>query len=65
MTSKEQDILKQKKKQIKAILATMRTENNSIANRLASIVAIVGSTRASQVGIDVMISELEAKLKKI
>ncbi|MBA7609101.1 hypothetical protein ES703_16288 [subsurface metagenome] len=65
MTAKKQDIKKQKKKQIKVCLARIRTENNAIAKRLASIIVIVGSTRASQLGIDAMITELEAKLKKI
>lgn len=63
MNSQEKNILKQEKKQIKACLAAIRTENNAIAKRLASIIVIVGSTRASQVGIDVMITDLEEKIK--
>ncbi|MBA7472804.1 hypothetical protein ES707_08136 [subsurface metagenome] len=54
----------QEKKQIKACLAKIRTENNAIAKRLASIISLVGSARASQVGIDVMLTDLEEKLNK-
>ena len=64
MTPKEQDIIKQEREQIKAFLAAIRTENNAIANRLASIISLVGSARASQVGIDVMLTDLEEKLNK-
>jgi len=56
---------KQEKEQIKGCLATIRTENNAIAKRLASIIVIVGSTRASQLSIDAMITDLEKKLNKI
>jgi len=55
--------LLQERKQIKSSLEAIRTENNAIANRLASIIVIVGSTRASQVGIDVMLTDLEEKIK--
>jgi len=55
--------MREEQKQIKALLKAIRTENNAIAKRLASIIVIVGSTRASQVGIDVMISDLQEKIK--
>ncbi|MBA7667428.1 hypothetical protein ES703_75516 [subsurface metagenome] len=64
MTPKEQSIINQERKQIRAFVAAIRTENNAIAKRLASIIAIVGSTRASQLGIDLMITDLEEKLGK-
>ncbi|GAI85505.1 unnamed protein product, partial [marine sediment metagenome] len=41
----------------------IRTENNTIAKRLASIIVIVKSMRASQLGIDLMITDLEEKIK--
>ena len=63
MTPKEKDILDKERKQLKAFLEAIRTENNAIANRLASIIAIVKSTRASQLGIDIMLTELEEKIK--
>ncbi len=59
----ERSKMKEEQKQIRAFLAAVRTENNAIAKRLASIIAIVKSMRASQLGIDVMISDLEEKLK--
>ncbi|MBA7602360.1 hypothetical protein ES703_09449 [subsurface metagenome] len=64
MTPKEKSIIKQERKQMKACLAAIRTENNAIAKRLASIISLVGSARASQVGIDVMLTDLEEKLNK-
>ncbi|MBA7701177.1 hypothetical protein ES703_109910 [subsurface metagenome] len=60
---KEKNILSNERKQIRAFLAAIRTENNAVANRLASIIAIVKSTRASQLGIDVMITDLEENMK--
>lgn len=63
MNSQEQDIIKQEKEQIRAFLAAIRTENKAIGNRLASIITIVGSARASQLGIDVMLTDLEEKIK--
>ncbi|GAI96205.1 unnamed protein product [marine sediment metagenome] len=62
MTPTEKSIIDKERKQVKAFLAAIRTENNAIAKRLASIIVIVGSTRASQLGIDLMITELEEKL---
>jgi len=64
MNCQEKNIIKQEKKQIKAGLATIRTENNAIGKRLGSMIAIVRSMRASQLGIDVMITEFEEKLGK-
>ena len=43
------------------IIAAIRTENNAIAKRLAIITAIVKSTRAGQLGIDVMLTEENLK----
>ncbi len=45
------------------IIAAVRTENKAIGKRLASITAIVKSTRASQLGIDVMLTDLEENIK--
>ncbi|GAI60276.1 unnamed protein product, partial [marine sediment metagenome] len=52
------------RKQIKAFLAAVREENNAIGKRLACILPIVASIRASQLGIDLMITELDEKLGK-
>ncbi|MQY69758.1 MAG: hypothetical protein GH145_02705 [Firmicutes bacterium] len=50
-------------KQIKGFLSEIRTQNNAIGKRLASIIAIVSSMRASQLGIDVMLTDLEENMK--
>ncbi len=63
MTPEEKSIIDKERKQVRAFLATIRTENNAIAKRLASIIAIVKSTRASQLGIDVMLTDLEENIK--
>ena len=60
----ERSKMKEEQKQIKAFLEAIRTENNAIAKRLASIISLVGSARASQVGIGVMLTDLEEKLNK-
>lgn len=62
MTPKEERIIDKERKQIRAFLATIRTENNAIGEGLAGIIRTVGAIRASQLGIDLMITELEAKL---
>ncbi|GAH92739.1 unnamed protein product [marine sediment metagenome] len=64
MTPEEKHILDRERKQIKAFLAAVREENNAIGKRLACILPIVASIRASQLGIDLMITELEEKLGK-
>lgn len=64
MTPKEESIIKQERKQIRAFLSGIRTENNAVGKRLASVISIVGSMRASQLGIDLIITELEEKLGK-
>ncbi|MBA7500357.1 MAG: hypothetical protein GH144_01240 [Clostridia bacterium] len=53
----------QEREQIKAFLSEIRTQNNAIGKRLASITAIVKSMRASQLGIDVMLTDLEEEIK--
>lgn len=64
MTPEEKVILKQERKQIKATLASIRVENTAIGKQLASMICLISSARASQLGIDVMITELEARLGK-
>jgi len=49
-------------KQTKAVLATIRTENDTLSKRLASIITLIGSARTSQLGIEVILSEFEKKL---
>ncbi len=57
------DKIEQEREEIKGFLSEIRSQNNAIANRLASIIAIVKSTRASQVGIDIMITDLQETIK--
>lgn len=64
MTPKEKGIIDKERKQIRAFIACMREENNAISKGLASMIRIVGAVRASQLGIDLMITELERKLGK-
>jgi len=64
MTPKEQSIIKQEKKQLRGFLAAIRTENETIGKRLACILPIVASIRASQLGIELTLSEFEKKLGK-
>jgi len=54
--------IKQEREQVKTFLSEIRTQNNAIAKRLASIIVIIGSTRASQLGIDVMLTDLEENI---
>ncbi|MBA7496426.1 hypothetical protein ES702_07034 [subsurface metagenome] len=51
-------------KQVKAVLAAIRTENNTVTKRLASIISLIGSARTSQLEIEVILSEFEKKLSK-
>lgn len=62
MTNQEKEILAKERKKIKGFIQAIRTENNAIGKRLASVIAIVGSLRTSQLGINVILEELEKKL---
>lgn len=62
MTEKEKAIVAKEKKQLQAFIDCLREENNAIGKRLASMIATIGSARASQLGIDLMLTELEKKL---
>jgi len=55
--------IEQEKEQIKGFLSEIRSQNNAIGKRLASMIAIARSTRASQLGIDLMLTDLEEKIK--
>ena len=51
-------------KQIKGFIDCVRTENNTLTKELASVISLIGSARTSQLGIEVILSELEKKLSK-
>ncbi|MBA7537455.1 hypothetical protein ES705_29722 [subsurface metagenome] len=59
----ERSKMKQEQKQIKATLESIRVNNNAIGKRLASMIAIVKSTRARQLGIDLMLTDLEENIR--
>ncbi|MBA7610465.1 hypothetical protein ES703_17673 [subsurface metagenome] len=63
MSPTEKHTLEKEKKQLRGFLSAIRTENNSIGKRLACIIPIIASIRASQVGIELIIQEFEKKLK--
>lgn len=55
MNEEEQEII--------ASLETIREENSSIGKCLASLEIITGEMRASQIGVDVMLTDIEDKIK--
>jgi len=64
MTEKEKAVVDKEKKQFQALIDSLRTENNAIGHELAKMIKLVANTRASQLGIDMMLTDLEEKLKK-
>lgn len=64
MTPKEKDTIAREKKQLQGFIDCIRTENEAIGKRLASMISLVGSLRASQLGIGLILTDLEKKLKK-
>ena len=64
MTEKEQAIINKEKKQLKAFIGCLRTESDAIGKQLSSMISIIASVRANQLGINVILTELEKKLEK-
>lgn len=64
MTKKEEAIINKEKKQLKAFIDCLRTESDAIGVKLAEMIKLIAGIRESQLGIDLLIRELEAKLKK-
>jgi len=64
MTEKEKAIIDKEKKQLQALIDSLRTENNAIGHELSKMIKLVANVRASQLGIDMMLTDLEKKLKK-
>ena len=62
MSPKEKSIIDKERKQIKAALSIIRTENKATGEGLARIIRLIGSMRAHQLGIELMITDLEKKL---
>lgn len=64
MTENEKAIVDKEKKQLQAFIDSLRSESNAIGSELAKMIKLVANVRASQLGIDMMLTELEKKLKK-
>ena len=64
MTPKEEAIVDKEKKQLRAFIACLRTESNAIGKELSKMIQLVSNVRARQLGINLMLTELETKLKK-
>lgn len=64
MAQKEKTVITKKPKQLQAFIDCLRDESNTIGNELAKMIPLISNLRASQLGIDLMLTELEAKLKK-
>jgi len=62
VTEAEKEVLAKEKKQLQAFIDCLRDENDAIGVKLAEMIPLIGNIRASQLGIDLMLSELEAKL---
>jgi len=54
--------LAQDRKQLKGFLSVLKTENDVIGKQLAVLIEAIGKLRTSQLGINLLISELKTKL---
>ena len=63
MTGLEKEVLAKEKKQLRAFIGCLREENNALGNKLAEMIPLVSNIRAHQLGIELMLKELEAKLR--
>lgn len=57
------DKIEQEREQIKGFLSEIGSQNNAIGKHLASLISLIGSVRASQLGIDIMLTDLEENIK--
>jgi len=64
MTKQEKTKIAKERRQVRAFLATIRTENNAIGKRLAGMIVIFKSIRATHLEIDFMLTQFEKKVKK-
>ena len=55
--------IEQEREEIKGFLSEIRSQNNAIGKDLASLISLIGSARASRLGVDIMISDLQEKIK--
>lgn len=64
MTDQEKHTISAEKKKVLAYIAKIRTENERIGNQLASLIVLIGKIRVGHSGINLILDELEVKLKK-
>lgn len=57
------DKIEQEREEIKGFLSEIRTQNNAIGQGLAGIIRTVATIKASQIGNDIMISDLQERIK--
>jgi len=62
VTEAEKEVLAKEKKQLQAFIDCLRIENDAIGKKLAEMIPLVSSIRANQLGIELMLKELETKL---
>jgi len=63
MSPEEKSIIKSERKQIRAFLAAIRIENATIGKELAGLVQRIAKLREAQLGIELLVTEFEKKLK--
>ncbi len=64
MTPQEKATLVKEKKQLQAFIGCLRTENDALGAKLSKMIPLIGNIRESQLGIDLILRKLAAKLKK-
>lgn len=57
------DIIEQEREEIKGFLSEIRSQNNAIGKNLTSGISLISLTKASQLGVSIMISDLEERIK--
>ncbi len=57
------DKIEQEREEIKDFLLEIRKQNTVIGKHLASLINLIGSIRAGQLGISIMITDLEEKIR--
>jgi len=62
MTPKEKSIIDKERKQVRAHLSAIRTENEAAGVKLASMVSLIASLRKNYLGIKLTIDVFEEKL---
>jgi len=64
MGKEKKEILTKEQKQFRAFIDSLQTENNAIGHELSKMIKLVANVRASQLGIDMMLTDLREKFLK-